>query len=92
MTIDTEGRYRHAQGLSWRRVGDETVIIDLGSGAYFALNEVGSFVWERLGEGRAAAEIAAAIPERWATEAAQAERHVDELIGRLLASKLLVPA
>lgn len=34
-----------------RQVGDETVILDLGSGTYFGLDPVGARIWQLLAEG-----------------------------------------
>ena len=39
---------RRSRTAMARRVGDEMVILDVASGRYFGLNEVGAFVWDRL--------------------------------------------
>lgn len=75
-----------------RRLGEETVLVHLGSGEMFSLNATGSFLFECLDDGltygttleRARAEFAVE-PRRLAGEAA-------DLVRALLAQDLLVRA
>jgi len=48
-------RYRRAKTVAWRRVGDETVIVNLGRRRMLAVNEAGAEVWEGLAVGAAVA-------------------------------------
>jgi hypothetical protein len=43
--------YRRIKNVAWRRVGDETVIVNLGRRRMLAVNEAGGAVWETLAGG-----------------------------------------
>ena len=44
-----------------RRVGDETVLLDLESGIYFGLDGVGKRIWETICEGKSLSEAVSFI-------------------------------
>jgi len=54
-------RYARARQTAWRRIGDETVVINLESKRMVALNESGSVVWDALENGAALAALAALL-------------------------------
>jgi hypothetical protein len=48
-----------------RQVGDETVILHLGSGTYFGLDAVGARIWELIGKGKSLNEICDAVLDEY---------------------------
>ena len=44
-------RYQRIKNVAWRRVGEETVIVNLGRRRMLAVNEAGGSVWEALARG-----------------------------------------
>ena len=72
-----------------RQVGDETVILDLGSGTYFGLDPVGARVWQLIGEGRTLGETCDTLIDEYDAAPEQIERDVAELAEKLLAQKLI---
>jgi hypothetical protein len=54
-------RYARARQTAWRRIGDETVVINLESKRMVALNESGSVVWDALETGADLAALAARL-------------------------------
>lgn len=46
--IDPSAHYRPCPDAIESRLGDETVILHLGSGTYFGLDLVGTEIWEAL--------------------------------------------
>jgi hypothetical protein len=44
-------RYQRAKNVAWRRIGEQTVIVNLGRRRMLAVNEAGGAVWEALAEG-----------------------------------------
>lgn len=54
-------RYVRARQTAWRRIGDETVVINLESKRMVALNESGSVVWDALENGADLAALAARL-------------------------------
>jgi hypothetical protein len=88
--ISGTSRYKHAGHVSWRRVEDETVILDLTTSVYFSLNEAGALIWELLGEKAAVDEIHAAVCGKFDVPPALARKDLEALVARLLDKKLLV--
>ena len=85
------GRWKPAPDVSWRRVGDEAVILHVPSSVYFSLNDSASFLWERLAGGETPAEAAEQLEQAYDVEAAQARRDASALLEELRGEGLLVP-
>jgi hypothetical protein len=49
-----------------RPVGDETVILHLGSGTYFGLDPVGTRIWQLMGEGQSLSAICETLRAEYA--------------------------
>ena len=45
--------YQRVKNVAWRRIGDETVIVNLGRRRMLAVNEAGGAVWDALAKGPA---------------------------------------
>jgi coenzyme PQQ synthesis protein D (PqqD) len=75
-----------------RTLDGEAVLLDLASGRYFGLNEVGTRVWELLGAGKSVAEIREALLGEFDVPADVLERDVSELLDALRARGLVRPA
>ncbi len=69
----------------------EAVIVDLATGTYFGLNEVGTSIWERIGAegGATVEEVAAALETEYEVSRETAERDARALLERM-ASRGLV--
>jgi hypothetical protein len=72
-----------------RQVGDETVILDLGSGTYFGLDPVGARIWQLIGEGRSLGEICDTMLDEYDVSREALELDVVELADKLLEQKLI---
>ena len=72
-----------------RQVGDETVILDLGSGTYFGLDPVGARIWQLIGEGKTLGEICDTMLDEYDVTREALERDVVELAAKLLEQKLI---
>lgn len=66
-----------------RRMGDETVILDLEGGTYFGLDPVGTRIWDLIAEGRTLASVCAAMLEEYEVEEARLQQDVRTLIDDL---------
>jgi hypothetical protein len=55
-----------ARNVHARRFHDELVVLDVGRGEYFSLDEVGTRVWEGLVGGKSVGETIAAIEADYA--------------------------
>ncbi len=72
-----------------RRVGEETVILDLASGTYFGLDPVGARIWQLLSEGKTLAEICVVMLAEYDVSSEDIERDVLSLAEELHAKQLI---
>ncbi|MEA2298875.1 MAG: hypothetical protein QOF77_1811 [Solirubrobacteraceae bacterium] len=78
-----------ADGVHWRAIEDEVVILDGRAQRYLTLNRSGALLWPLLVEGATREELAGALTRAYPIEAAQAAGDVDALIAELAARSLL---
>lgn len=67
---------RRATHVTFQVVADEAILIDMNSGTYFSLDEVGTAFWEMLDGSHTLAELAGKIAANYT---AKAEKYVAEL-------------
>ena len=72
-----------------RQVGDETVLLHLGSGTYYGLDSVGQSIWLLMREGKTLAEICDILLEEYEVSREAITRDVLELADKLLAQGLI---
>jgi hypothetical protein len=68
---------------------DEMVLLNLTSGKYFSLDDVGTRMWQLLGEGGELKAVHQALLEEYTVEPQQLEKDLLELADRLVANGLL---
>ena len=71
---------------------DQTMLLDLDGGTYFALNEVGARVWELSDGSRTVAEIATLLADEYDAPVAVIQADVLELLGELEVEQLVTAA
>jgi hypothetical protein len=72
-----------------KRLGDETVILHLGSGTYFGLDSVGARIWELISEGKSTLEILDVMLNEYDVSRKDLERDITALINDMLAQGLI---
>ena len=72
-----------------RQVGEETVLLDLESGTYFGLDDVGARIWQLLEGGKSVAETCALLLAEYDVEASVLEHDALALVQKLVDAKLL---
>ena len=85
-----EGRVRRQAGVLAQEAHGQTVLLRLDDGGYYALDEVGTVIWELCDGGRAVAEIVALLCEEFDAPEATVRADVLEFIGDLRRERLLV--
>jgi hypothetical protein len=70
----------------------EAVMINLSTGMYYSMDQVGASVWELIAGGRTPAEIAGSISRRYDVSLVQARDEIYNLIEQLLAEGLVLPS
>jgi Coenzyme PQQ synthesis protein D (PqqD) len=86
----TDPRFEVPAQVMARQVGGETVILDLASGTYFGLDEVGARFWALAGQGLAMSQIAVELLSEYAVDADSLQVDLDRLAHELLERRLLV--
>lgn len=74
-----------------RTVGDETVILDLESGAYYGLDPVGARMWQLMGEDKTLGEVCDAMLDEYDVARNQLEEDLLRLVEELAGKGLLAP-
>jgi hypothetical protein len=80
-----------AEAITWRKTGDEAVILNLETSEYYSANETGTFIWEQLNSGGKIGRIAAALAEEYGIPKEQAERDTHAFLAELAKLKILGP-
>ena len=73
----------------WRRVGDETVVLDLATERYLSLNRSGTVIWERLAEGATRSALVRALVDAFGLAEDRAGADVDAFVAELRDNGLL---
>jgi len=89
-TIGDDARLRPADKVLFRALGGEAVLLDVGAGTYFGLDEVGTRVWRLLAGGASLAAALAALEAEYDVSAERLARDVRALVEELVAARLLV--
>jgi hypothetical protein len=74
----------------FRELEGEAVLLDLGSGTYFGLNEVGTRIWQLLDRRVDPPGIVRALAAEFDADPATIERDVAALLDELAARRLIV--
>jgi hypothetical protein len=72
-------------------IDGEAVIINLDSGNYYSLVEVGSFIWGLVEQGASASEVHNLVLQTYQGDATDIDRGVQELLDQLQQENLIVP-
>lgn len=72
-----------------RTVGDETVILHLGSGIYFGLDPIGTRIWQLICDGRHPSDICEALVAEYSQPRETIERDMGELLHELVKHRLI---
>src|SRR5437660_7948571 len=70
-------------------LGQEAVILHLGKGEYYGLNEVGAVIWELLQKPISAGKIAGELTRRFEVTSKQSRSDVFQLLNRLRDANLI---
>ena len=82
-------RYSVSPDAAFAAVEDGAVVLHMGTKRYYSLNETGSFVWRRLEDGVARAEIVAQVVAAYDVGIAEAEIAVTRLLDELVEESLI---
>jgi hypothetical protein len=75
--------------VTWRKVDNQVVILDLHDSCYLRTNAVGSLLWERLQVESTMDELASLLIDTFGIDAATAMRDASQFVESLRANNLL---
>ena len=81
--------YTISPEAAFAAVEDGAVVLHMRTKRYYSLNETGTFVWRRLEDGIARAEIVAQIVDEYDVGVAEAEIAVTRLLDELVQESLI---
>lgn len=80
---------RHSDQTTWQEIGEEVIILDVDSGAYFGVEGAGARMWLLADGTRTGEDIAQEIAGEYEVDLAQARADVSEVVAGLLENRLL---
>lgn len=78
-----------SEAVTWRKTGDEAVILNLETSEYYSLNESGTFIWELFAAGKSAPKIAESLASEYALAPGQAAKDTEEFFKELAKLKIV---
>lgn len=77
------------ESVTWRKTGEEAVILDLETSEYYSLNDTGTFIWELAAAGKPLSSIAAVLSAEYGISAEEAARDAESFLKDLAGLKIL---
>jgi hypothetical protein len=78
-----------SERVNWRDVKGETVVLNIESGVFYTLNEVGRFIWELIADGHNFESITSQITNRFEVSPEQSRDDAEKFITRLVEENVL---
>lgn len=88
--VDLSSRVGTRDTLLSRRLGSETVLLDLESGRYYGLEETGTSIWSRLVEGESLRQVHAELLAELDVDSERLERDLVSFVRDLIERRLVV--
>lgn len=82
-------KFQLSPNVLYRDLDGQAVILDLASGLYFGLNEVGTRIWTLMSEGRNVDDIAQILSREYEADRATIEQDIRDLTDALRARNLI---
>lgn len=83
--------YKRVEGLPWQLIDDKAVILDPRNQKVHELNEVGSFIWEKLDGEHDTEEISTLLTEDFDCELAVIASDIQDFCEGLVAEGIVEP-
>lgn len=94
--MSLQDRLEPSPDVVTRVLDNETVLMDMASGSYFGLDEVGTVIWQALDEGETLASACDRVSESYDIDRARVEADVaalaDAIVAKGLATRVSAPA
>ncbi len=81
---------QRAENVTFEIVADEAILIDINTGTYFSLNEIGTEFWEMLDGSLSIEQHASAIATKYAVDTSMVVSDLLELADEMAKDKLIL--
>ena len=81
---DLQTVLRPRSSVTARQLGEEMILLDLDTGVYFGLNQVGAEIWLGISRGDSLEEVVGDIMSKYEVERSRSASDVLELAAKLL--------
>jgi hypothetical protein len=81
--------YKRTEQVEWRKFENESLLLNVSTGTYFRINEVGSLIWENLDGKRTDADLVQIVIKRFDVTETDARRDFVTFINQLLKDNLV---
>lgn len=88
--MDKNSILQRAESVTFEVVADEAILIDINTGTYFSLNEVGTEFWEMLDGEQTIKQHATVIAKKYEVETSMVVDDLLELAEEMAKDKLIV--
>lgn len=88
--MDKNSILQRAENVTFEVVADEAILIDINTGTYFSLNEVGTEFWEMLDGEQTIEQQATVIANKYEVETSMVVADLLELAEEMAKDKLIV--
>ncbi len=78
-------------GLQWRQLGDETVVVDIPESLYLSANSAGTLLWDALAQGATHEELSTLLVQEYGIGLERAHDDVSAFLESLRGRGLLEP-
>ncbi|MBI3552389.1 MAG: PqqD family protein [Elusimicrobia bacterium] len=82
-------KYRHMPHVAWRRVEEESVLLNVDTSEYYSLDPVGTQIWEGLGRGEGPEQVAATLVDEYGIPRERAVKDTRAFVSDLLKERLI---
>ena len=82
-------QYKASSNHLYSEIDDEAVILDLNSGVYYGLNDVGVDIWRWLQEAQSKEQILSLLLDEYEVSRQQAEEDVEAIFTQFLETGLI---
>lgn len=82
--------YKAAPHVAWRRVEEESVLLNVDTSEYYSLDPIATEIWERIGKGNSLDQISRTLAREYHTPMARVQKDAIEFIDTLLGKRLLL--
>ncbi len=90
MTVTLDSRVRPASDVLFRQLGGESVLLNLSTGSYFGLDEVGTRIWTLVSGGESLAAVLDRLDAEYDAPLERLRADLLALVGELTAGGLVV--